>query len=93
MTQRVDQEIVVIGTGVAGLAAARQLHDVGLQPLVLDASERISGRILTDHSRARVECGAEFIRGEYAATWATVREAGIATHQWGLSGHFAQNGR
>ena len=93
MTQRVDHEIVVIGTGVAGLAAARQLHDVGLRPLVLEARERIGGRILTDHSRAPVECDAEFIHGKHGATWATVRAAGIATHQWGLSRRLAQNAR
>ena len=83
----------MFGTGVAGLAAARQLHDVGLQPLVLEAREHIGLRILTDHSRSPLKCGAEFIHGKHAATWATVRAAGIATHQWGLSRSLAQNGR
>ena len=40
-------EIAVIGAGVAGLAAARDLHEAGNNVCVLEARDRIGGRILT----------------------------------------------
>ncbi|WP_022910136.1 NAD(P)/FAD-dependent oxidoreductase [Aestuariimicrobium kwangyangense] len=43
-----DHEVIVIGAGLAGLACARQLRDEGLQPLVLEASDRVGGRVATD---------------------------------------------
>ena len=75
-------EVIVIGAGVAGLAAARRLQEAGLEPLVLEARERIGGRIWTDHTHAPVELGAEFIHGEYAATWKLVKAAGLPTELW-----------
>jgi monoamine oxidase len=51
---------------VAGLAAARRLHDDGFRVLVLEARDRIGGRVFT-HRDARsilpIELGAEFIHG------------------------------
>ncbi|MGI9186367.1 MAG: flavin monoamine oxidase family protein, partial [Gaiellales bacterium] len=38
-----DRDVVIIGAGIAGLTAAKQLRD--LQPLVLEASDRVGGRI------------------------------------------------
>ena len=75
-------EVIVIGAGVAGLAAARRLQEAGLEPLVLEARDRIGGRIWTDHTYAPVELGAEFIHGEYAATWELVKAAGLPTELW-----------
>lgn len=43
---RVD--VVVVGAGLAGLAAARHLSDAGLQVAVLEASDDIGGRVRTD---------------------------------------------
>ncbi|HMP42031.1 MAG TPA: FAD-dependent oxidoreductase, partial [Roseiflexaceae bacterium] len=71
--QQVD--VIVIGAGAAGLAAARNLHDTGLRVVVLEARDRIGGRIWTDHTFAEVpvERGAEFIHGAGVATWQWVR--------------------
>ncbi len=41
-------EVLVIGGGIAGLAAALRLQDLGLAPLVLEAGERVGGRMTTD---------------------------------------------
>lgn len=49
-SQSTVPDVVVIGAGAAGLAAARQLLGAGLQVLVLEARDRIGGRALTDGS-------------------------------------------
>jgi monoamine oxidase len=72
-------DILVIGAGAAGLAAARALADAGRHVAVLEARERIGGRVWTDHGFGPipVECGAEFIHGQRAGTWAWLRRAGL----------------
>jgi phytoene dehydrogenase-like protein len=44
----VRHDVVVVGAGLAGLAAARTLADHGLEPLVLEASDDVGGRVRTD---------------------------------------------
>jgi monoamine oxidase len=58
--------VVVVGAGVAGLEAARLLHRADLDLVVLEARERIGGRIFTAHDTelpVGVELGAEFVHG------------------------------
>jgi monoamine oxidase len=66
MTQR---DVIVVGAGAAGLAAARLLKSAGLDVLVLEARGRLGGRIWTD-TGARwgtpIELGAEFVHGTIA---------------------------
>src|SRR5262245_11528359 len=73
-------DVLVIGAGAAGLAAARALADAGQQVVVLEARDRIGGRVWTDHTfgPVPVERGAEFIHGERAGTWAWLRRAGLS---------------
>ncbi|HKK76976.1 MAG TPA: NAD(P)/FAD-dependent oxidoreductase [Saprospiraceae bacterium] len=42
------KKIVIIGAGLAGLVAAQHLEKAGHQPLVLEASDRVGGRVKTD---------------------------------------------
>ncbi|MGA2237250.1 MAG: FAD-dependent oxidoreductase [Terriglobales bacterium] len=44
-----DFEVVVIGAGVAGLACAQALCEAGLQVTILEARNRVGGRIWTVH--------------------------------------------
>jgi monoamine oxidase len=88
-----EHPIVIIGAGAAGLAAAQQLRKAGFDPLVLEARNRIGGRIWTDRSRAPVEFGAEFIHGEYATTWELVRAGQIEVQEWSGPRHYALNGQ
>lgn len=61
---------IVIGAGIAGLTAGRDLQDAGQAVTVLEARERTGGRVYTDRSFANipVEFGAEFIHGDLAPT-------------------------
>lgn len=57
--------VVVVGAGLAGLAAASQLIEFGYNVTVLEARKRVGGRILTDRSfdNATVDLGAMLITG------------------------------
>ncbi|MEL7222673.1 MAG: FAD-dependent oxidoreductase [Bacteroidota bacterium] len=43
-----SKNIVIIGGGVAGLIAAQHLEQSGLQPTIIEATDRIGGRVKTD---------------------------------------------
>src|ERR1700723_2426594 len=80
-------DIVVLGAGAAGLAAARVLAQAGKRVVLLEARERIGGRIFTHHAgpsqsaAAPMEMGAEFIHGLPQATWDLVNEARLRTRE------------
>ncbi|MGK2866341.1 MAG: flavin monoamine oxidase family protein [Mycobacterium sp.] len=41
--------VIVVGAGYAGLSAALDLHDAGVDVLVLEGSDRVGGRTLSEH--------------------------------------------
>jgi monoamine oxidase len=88
-------EVVVVGGGLAGLAAARRLAEHGIQVVILEAHHRVGGRAHTlyeGHAELPVECGPEFVHGVPAATHELAREAEleldtIAATSWRLRGN------
>ncbi len=75
---------IVVGAGVAGLSAAHTLAKAGERVVVLEARNRIGGRIYTNRKLCPIpiEFGAEFIHGERAATWALARRLGVQLYPW-----------
>jgi monoamine oxidase len=75
-------DVVIVGAGAAGLEAARELEARGQSVLVLEARDRIGGRILT-HQDPRIplpiELGAEFIHGHAPETARILAWAGLST--------------
>ena len=75
--------VVIVGAGIAGLAAATTLRDMGLRDVVvLEARDRIGGRIWTDRigGGAPVDLGASWIQGvEGNPIAAIAAENGIET--------------
>ena len=77
-THRTD--VIIVGAGVAGLAAARALRERGGRAEVLEARDRIGGRVLTHRdprAPAPIELGAEFVHGSAPEVMSIVREAGL----------------
>jgi len=75
-------DVAIIGAGAAGLAAAKTLSSAGLNVCVLEARDRIGGRIHTHHDPATdvpIELGAEFVHGRPPETLNLVRQSGIST--------------
>ena len=72
-------DVIVIGAGMAGITAARELTRKRFSVAVLEARDRIGGRIITvdDFCDGLVEGGAEFVHGRNAATLTEVHEAGL----------------
>ena len=76
-----DADVVVIGAGAAGLAAALRLRAQSLQVVVAEARHRVGGRALSQRVSSAVlpaELGAEFIHGQADETRALLRGARIA---------------
>lgn len=56
--------VVVVGAGLAGLGAARELHGLGYQVTVVEGRDRRGGRTFTDHSLGLpLDLGASWIHG------------------------------
>ncbi|MDN3581299.1 flavin monoamine oxidase family protein [Mucilaginibacter flavus] len=76
-----DTDILILGAGAAGLMAARTLAKAGKKVIVIEARDRIGGRIHTvkhGPSQQTMELGAEFIHGDLPVTQCLLEEAGIA---------------
>jgi monoamine oxidase len=74
-------EILVLGAGIAGLYAAWLLQQEGIEALVIEASDRIGGRLLTlDHLKGAPEAGGQTLDAMYARTLALLGEFGIGTY-------------
>jgi len=78
---QIQADVLVIGAGAAGLAAAAELARAGRSVLIVEARDRIGGRCDTRRLpgiAVPVELGAEFIHGRPEATYSLMGKAGVA---------------
>jgi monoamine oxidase len=85
-----EPDVIVIGAGAAGIAAARQLQAAGRQTVVLEARDRLGGRTFTDSSLGpSYDAGAMFIHWAERNPWTEIaRELGVPTPNESWSGGF-----
>lgn len=77
-----SKRVLVIGAGMAGLTAARKLAESGQKVLVLEARNRVGGRIRTLREDGEIlELGAEFIHGKPPELCDLINEAGLETYE------------
>ena len=77
-------DVLIIGAGAAGLAAAEVLARENVGVTLLEARERIGGRIFTATSHTGdlpIELGAEFVHGAKNDVWQVVRAAKLETQE------------
>ncbi|WP_029746358.1 flavin monoamine oxidase family protein [Leucobacter chironomi] len=87
-------DTIVVGAGVAGLAAARLLAGAGQRVVLLEARERIGGRVHTERSGGRVtDLGASWIHGiEHSPLAETTAAFGMPTVEFTV-GSYQAGGR
>jgi monoamine oxidase len=83
-----EYDVIIVGAGAAGLTAGARLAQAGRRVALLEARDRIGGRIFTrrlpaeeGHAPMHIELGAEFIHGLPPATWSLVGEAKLSAYE------------
>jgi monoamine oxidase len=75
------RHVVVVGAGLAGLVSARRLERLGYRVTVLEARDRVGGRVLTFRDtfsgNRYAEAGAEFVAVHHEQTLGLLRQFGI----------------
>ena len=75
------RDVVIVGAGAAGLTAANQLKKAGLSVVVLEARDRVGGRLWTDVvDGAMLEIGGQWVSPDQDALKETLAELGLETY-------------
>ena len=77
-----QSDILILGAGMAGLTAARTLAEAGRRVTLLEAANRVGGRIHTlREANEIIELGAEFVHGKPPELWSLIEEANLETYE------------
>ncbi|WP_213815707.1 NAD(P)/FAD-dependent oxidoreductase [Glaciihabitans sp. dw_435] len=80
-SMHLNRDVVIIGAGVTGLTAATRLRAAGLSVVVLEARDRVGGRLWTDHVEGQLfELGGQWVSPDQTALLETLDELGLATY-------------
>src|SRR6478752_10485115 len=75
-----EADVLIVGAGLSGMIAARRVLEAGLVPLVLEADDRVGGRILTEVvDGVPLELGAQWIGDTHERMFALAAELGVET--------------
>jgi monoamine oxidase len=82
-----DVDVAVIGAGLSGLIAARELESAGVSVVVIEGADRIGGKLLTvtvgpDH----VDLGAHWVGPTHHRVWSLARQLGVERQAQPLEG-------
>jgi monoamine oxidase len=83
-----EADVIVVGAGLAGLAAARALVAGGVEPLVVEARDRVGGRTLNENlgDGEVIEVGGEWVGPTQTRLLALARELGVETFPTHIDG-------
>jgi len=77
----IERDVVIIGAGASGLTAATDLKKAGLTVAVLEARDRVGGRLWTDDiDGATLEIGGQWVSPDQDALIDTLAELGLETY-------------
>jgi monoamine oxidase len=85
---RLEADVCVVGAGLAGLTAARRLSQAGQSVVVLEARDRVGGRVWTQTSAGGVpvDMGACFVGPNHDRLHALAKETGVTTFKTFVEG-------
>jgi monoamine oxidase len=83
-----EADVCVVGAGLAGLTAARRLSQAGQSVVVLEARDRVGGRVWTQTSASGipVDMGAAFIGPNHDHLQGLAKETGVSTFKTFVEG-------
>lgn len=78
-----EADVIVVGAGLSGLIAAREIRKAGREVVVLEANDRVGGRILTEEAQPGMflELGAQWIGDTHDRMAALAAEFGIGVYE------------
>jgi monoamine oxidase len=95
VVERMDADVCVVGAGYAGLTAARRLSQHGQSVVVVEARDRIGGRIWTEQlpDGSAIDRGGAWLAPQHDAMHALAKETGVSTYKtWVKGAHLLVDG-